>query len=209
MGRQSAGFGCQRAVDHPRATPPARGRYRRVGAVLQPSSSQIRPVPSSASPGPAKISAGPGGAGYAGRVAESFWLVIAGGLVGIVSSLIPLYLKRRWDAEDRRRVVDAKALEAAVHKMMAWQAFAVGALGSGETGPARERLIELDKSWEADFSLIPDQEAVQQILTMSRDIFFFSGWLREQPDAVERMDRLITLQDRAILSAQKKRRELA
>jgi len=56
---------------------------------------------------------------YAAPVTESVWLVIAGGAVGLVASVIPLLLQRRWAREDRRRAADAKALEAAVRKLMA------------------------------------------------------------------------------------------
>jgi hypothetical protein len=137
---------------------------------------------------------------------DSFWLVIAGGLVGLVSGVVPLLLQHRWDGQARRRAADAKALEAAVAKMMAWQDYAVKTLGGSDTGSARQRLVELNPSWEADFGLIPDQDATREILALSRDIFFFGG---ESPDRGERMNRLIALQDRAILSAQQKRRELA
>ena len=140
---------------------------------------------------------------------ESFWLVIAGGVVGLVASLVPLLLQRRWQAEDRRRAVDAKALDLAVHKLMAWQDYAVKALGTGETESARTRLIELDTSWQADFSLVPDQQATEELVRLSREIFFSPGWFRDAPDSMERMDRLIRLQDRVIASAQKKLRELA
>ncbi len=138
---------------------------------------------------------------------ESVWLVLAGGLVGLVSGLVPLVLQHRWDGEARRRVADRTALEAAVKKLMAWQDLAVKSLGSGEIGEAQQRLRELDALWEADFDLIPDQVATREILALSRDIFFFGG--KGAPDAMGRMNRLIELQDRAILSAQQKRRELA
>jgi hypothetical protein len=141
-------------------------------------------------------------------VTESVWLVIAGGVVGIVASLV-LLLQRGWQREDRRRAADAKALEAAVDKLMAWQDYAMKALSSGETGSARDRRIELDTSWEADFALIPDQEARRELIALSRDAYFFAGARRAAPDLMERTDRLIKLQDRVIQSAQTRRRELA
>jgi hypothetical protein len=141
-------------------------------------------------------------------VTESVWLVIAGGVVGIVASLV-LLLQRGWQREDRRRAADAKALEAAVDKLMAWQDYAMKALSSGETGSARDRRIELDTSWGADFALIPDQEATRELIALSRDAYFFAGARRAAPDLMERTDRLIKLQDRVIQSAQTRRRELA
>ena len=63
-------------------------------------------------------------------VTEAFWLVIAGGIIGLASSVISLAIQRHWRTEDRRRAVDSKALDAAVHKLMAWQDYAVTALGS-------------------------------------------------------------------------------
>ena len=92
---------------------------------------------------------------------------------------------------------------------MAWQDFAVTTLGSGETTAARERLKERDRAWEADFSLVPDREATTELIALSRSIFFSPGWSRKAPDSMERMNRLIELQDRVIESAQRKRRELA
>ncbi len=118
------------------------------------------------------------------EVVTEVWLVIAGGLIGFFGSLIPVILQRRWASQDRRRATDAKALEAAVHKLMAWQDYAMKAIGSGETASARDRLIELDRAWEADLSLIPDQEATQELLTLSREIFFAPGWYRDAPDAM-------------------------
>lgn len=140
---------------------------------------------------------------------ESFWLVFAGGVIGIAGSVIPLLLQRRWARVDRRRAADAKALEAAVQKLMAWQDFANLALSKGDTGSVRERLRESDLAWEADLSLIPDQAATQELVTMVRDIFFFGGVYRDAPDVMERSAHLMRLLDRVISSAQKKRRELA
>jgi hypothetical protein len=142
-------------------------------------------------------------------VTESFWLVFAGGVIGIAGSVIPLLLQRRWARVDRRRAADAKALEAAVQKLMAWQDFANLALSKGDTGSVRERLRESDLAWEADLSLIPDQAATQELVTMVRDIFFFGGVYRDAPDVMERSAHLMRLLDRVISSAQKKRRELA
>jgi hypothetical protein len=88
-------------------------------------------------------------------VTESFWLVISPGIVAVVAGLVPLILQRHWQAKDRRRAIDAKALEAAVAKLMAWHSYANKAL-SGETSSADERLLaEVDASWDADFKLIP------------------------------------------------------
>lgn len=142
-------------------------------------------------------------------VTESVWLVLAGGAIGIVSSVVPLLLKRIWERADRRRASDRAALESAVRKLMAWQDFAVRSLGSGDTAAAEKRLRELDTEWEADFGLLPDQEATRAILSLSKEIFFFGGLHRDSPDAMEKQSRLMTLLDRALLSAQRKRRELA
>jgi hypothetical protein len=92
---------------------------------------------------------------------------------------------------------------------MAWQDFANLALSKGDTGSVRERLRESDLAWEADLSLIPDQAATQELVTMVRDIFFFGGVYRDAPDVMERSAHLMRLLDRVISSAQKKRRELA
>jgi len=73
----------------------------------------------------------------------------------------------------------------------------------------QERLAESDLAWEADLSLIPDQEATQALVTMAREVYFFGGVYRDAPDVMERSALMMKLLDRVIVSAQKKRRELA
>ena len=145
-------------------------------------------------------------------VPESVQLVLVSGAIGIAGTLIALVLQRRWAVDDRRRNLDRMALEAAVKKLMAWQDMAVKLLSAGDVGDiasADRRLRELDELWESDWGLIPDQEAVQELVRLSREVYFFSGAYRDDPQHRDAFDRLITLQDRVIASAQKKRRELA
>lgn len=133
-------------------------------------------------------------------------LVLAGGAVGLAGSLVTLVLQRLWSIDDRRRAYDARALEAAVRKLMAWQDFATKALAGSDTVAAEKRLRELDTEWESDFDLIPDRAATRELIDLSREVFFFRGAYRQaDPPA---FDRLIALLPRVIESAQKARRKL-
>jgi hypothetical protein len=142
-------------------------------------------------------------------VSESVLLVLAGGLVGILASAVPVILQRSLAAADRRRAHDAQALDSAVRKLMAWQDYAALTLSRGNTAAVQERLAESDLEWEADLTLIPDQEATQALVTMVREVYFFGGVYRDDPDVMERSGLMMNLLDRVIASARKKRRELA
>lgn len=133
-------------------------------------------------------------------------LVLAGGLVGIAGGVVTLILERWWDRGDRRRAYDARALDAAVKKLMGWQDLAVRLLGSGDIEAAHARLLELDALWESDFDLIPDQEATRELLALSKAVYASPG---QRAKSTEPMSRLIFLLDRVIKSAQEKRRTLA
>jgi len=50
---------------------------------------------------------------------------------------------------------------------------------------------------------------VNELKRLSFETWLTPAWYREASDSMERMDRLIKLQDRVIQSAQRKRRELA
>lgn len=133
-------------------------------------------------------------------------LVLAGGLIGLVGSLIPLVLQRRWAIEDRRRAYDARALDAAVKKLMAWQDLATKMLAGSDWSDADKRLRELDALWESDFDLIPDKAATREMADLSREVYLFRGGF-SKPDA-ETFDRLFRLLPVVIESAQKARRKL-
>lgn len=141
-------------------------------------------------------------------------LVVAGGLIGLLGSLIPLGVQRWWAVSDRRRVLDRAALEATVEKLLAWQDFAVKLLTGGDVAEAEKRLLASDALWEADLDLIPDRAAARELLALSKQV-----WLNrpggigrgsiDAPANMDAMNRLIALLEQVLRSAQKKRRDLA
>ena len=136
-------------------------------------------------------------------------LVLAGGLVGLVSSLGVLALQRLWSVADRRNAADSEALDLAVRALMAWQANALVALTSGAAdADAQKRLRALDERWEADGSLIPDREAADELLRRCKLILLSPREAHESTGMGE-FNRLIALGDRVLNSARKRRRDLA
>lgn len=142
-------------------------------------------------------------------MSESVLLVLAGGLVGVVAGLVPLALQRLWAGQDRRRAHDARALDSAIRKMMGWQDIATKLIAGSDVSSAEQALVALDAEWEADFGLIPDQEAATEIINLAKWIRLAPRSHRDSPDAMEKMSRLIQLQDRVLRSARKRRRQLA
>lgn len=141
-------------------------------------------------------------------MSNEFWLVIAGGLVGVLGSVVVQVLQRRWALNDRRSKADAQALDAAVRKLMAWQDYAVKRLAGSSTADADKRLLELDALWEADFSLIPDQKATRELMALAKEIFFLGSAGHDSGSKIMAMDRLFVLLGTVIESAQRKRRQL-
>ena len=139
-------------------------------------------------------------------------LVLAGGLIGLLGSLVPLVLQRWWAVSDRRRVVDRAALEAAVERLLAWQDHAVKLLAGGSTAESEKRLLVSDRLWEADLDLIPDRRATRELLALSKQVWLSATLVGLAPELKAQMDamnRLIQLLGLVIRSAQKKRRDLA
>jgi hypothetical protein len=135
--------------------------------------------------------------------------VLAGGLIGLLSSVVALSLQRLWAIRDRRNRPDRAALDVAVRALMAWQATALAALNGKQNVDAEQRLVKLDERWEADATLIPDREAAEELLRRCKLILLAPRGARESPAVNAEFDELIRLGDRVLNSARERRRELA
>jgi hypothetical protein len=101
---------------------------------------------------------------------DRFWLVVAGGLVGLVASLVPMMVQRSWARNDRRRAADAEALAATVEVLTAWKDVALRIVSGDDPSEAHKRSLALDARWEADISLIPDREAAKKLLDLAKSV---------------------------------------
>jgi hypothetical protein len=140
---------------------------------------------------------------------DGFWLVVAGGLVGLVASLVPMMVQRRWAREDRRRAADAEALAATVEALTAWKDVALRIVSGEDAQEVHERSLVLDARWEADISLIPDREAAKKLLDLAKSVQLLPRRHTEGDAAMVTSSQLIALHERVIESARRKRRELA
>jgi hypothetical protein len=133
-------------------------------------------------------------------------LVLAGGLIGVLSSLLALILQRRWTVADRRSATDLEALDLAVGHLMAWEAKALSVLSGSTDDAVDARLREFDLRWEADMRLIPDRESATELLSRCRGVLLVPP--REPEAIMAEAARIEALGARVLDSARKRRREL-
>jgi hypothetical protein len=144
-----------------------------------------------------------------GLMTDGSWLVVAGGLVAVVSGLVPLVVQRRWAREDRLRAADAQALPATVEVLTAWKDVALAIVSGDDPRKAHERALALDAKWEADLSLIPDREAANKLLDLAKSVQLTPRRHSEGDSAMITSSQLIALHERVLESARQKRRDLA
>lgn len=140
---------------------------------------------------------------------DGFWLVVAGGLVGLAASLVPIMVQRRWARDDRRRTADAEALAATVEVLTAWKDVALRIVSGDDASEAHKRSLALDARWEADISLIPDREAAKKLLDLAKNVQLLPRRHSEGDAAMATSSQLIAMHERVLESARRKRRDLA
>jgi DNA helicase HerA-like ATPase len=117
-------------------------------------------------------------------------------------------LKRHWSSKDRRRAAERHALDLTVQATMAWKDRAVARLSGGNAEDAEERLRKLDLEWQVDPRLIPDRQAVTELLRLCREIEIAPQLYRDEAGIAAR-NTLTALADRVLESAVKRSRELS
>jgi hypothetical protein len=133
-------------------------------------------------------------------------LVLAGGLIGLASSIVALALQRLWAVSDRRKTVDREALDVTVRALLTWKEMALKLLSSGEHDDiAAARFRDLDLHWEVDIGLIPDREAASELLRLCKAVLLGPSSF----DAMATSTRMENLEARVLNSAREKRRKIA
>lgn len=135
-------------------------------------------------------------------------LVLAGGLIGFVSSIGLAWLQRRWSMADRRSKAEREALDLTVQQIMAWRDVARGLLAGSDVSEARERLEQLDLRWEIDIRLIPDQKAARALLGLCKSVMLAPQSSRQSPESIDAFNRLLVLADLVLDSAKQRYRDL-
>lgn len=136
-------------------------------------------------------------------------LVLAGGLVGFLSSVVALWLQRVWAVRDRRAASDRESLDLAVRHLMAWHDYARSLMAGTPDREAEKRMLELDLRWEADARLIPDHAAATELLRLCKSIIAAPPEARSGPESIAAFDRIVVLGGLVVESARAKRRDLA
>ena len=140
---------------------------------------------------------------------DALLLILAGGVVGFIASILGLTLQRWWAMQDRRAAIDREALDLAMLQLMAWQAVALGILSGKPDTAAEKRLSELDVHWEADPRLIPERQAAAELLRSCKAVILAPRYSAEREDALAEHARIIELGDRVLGPARDRRRKLA
>jgi hypothetical protein len=140
---------------------------------------------------------------------DGFWLVVAGGLVGLVASLVPMMVQRRWARDDGWRAADAQVVADTVAVLTAWKDVALRIVSGEDAREAHKRSLELDARWEADITVIPDHAAAENLLALAKSVQLAPRRHTEGDAAMATSNQLITLHERVLASARQKRRDLA
>ena len=135
-------------------------------------------------------------------------LVLAGGFIGLLSSVVALTLQRLWAVRDRANAVEREALDLTVRALLAWKEVALSVLSGEPNTEAQDRQRELDQRWEADVRLIPDRAAAEELLQRCKSVILAPRHAREARP-IEEANRMIELESRVLISARKRSRDLA